>query len=152
MGFLFVKEQSLINQYFQNRYMEQRVYYFRETLMGSNELSLPFWFVSNICELNIINCKWLKKKKSKTSPVRVSLPHQCLRRVWDTSPPCPESELSCWGTILGQDTTVHDASHAKRKPQLTPIYWSSAFPLFRESWSVRVMGHIFLHWRELIQA
>lgn len=28
--------------------MEQCVYYFRETLVGSNELSLSFWFVANI--------------------------------------------------------------------------------------------------------
>lgn len=35
--------------------MEQCVYYFRETLVGSNELSLSFWFVSNIYKLNTIN-------------------------------------------------------------------------------------------------
>ena len=44
--------------------MEQRVYYFRGTLMGSDELNLLFWFVPNIYKLNIINYKLLKKEKN----------------------------------------------------------------------------------------
>lgn len=47
--------------------MEQHVYYFRDTLMGSDELSLLFWFVSNIYKLNIIKYKLLEKKRAKSS-------------------------------------------------------------------------------------
>lgn len=53
--------------------MEQCVYYFRETLVGSNELSLSFWFVSNIYKLNRINFVTKKKKKRKTSHFSIPL-------------------------------------------------------------------------------
>lgn len=52
--------------------MKQCVYYFRETLLSSNKLSLYFWFVSNIYKLNIINLKFLEMK-GKTSPFSTSL-------------------------------------------------------------------------------
>lgn len=48
--------------------MEQHVYCFRDILMGSDELSLLFWFVSNIYKLNIIKYKLLEKKKRAKSP------------------------------------------------------------------------------------
>ena len=44
------------------------MYYFRDTLMGSDELNLLFWFVSNIYKLNIINYKLLGKKKRAKLP------------------------------------------------------------------------------------
>lgn len=58
--------------------MEQHVYYFRDILMGSDELGLLFWFVSNIYKLNIIKYKLLEKKKSKITSLRISLCHHCL--------------------------------------------------------------------------
>lgn len=90
--------------------MEQCVYYFRETLVGSNELSLSFWFVSNICKHNKL-C--YKKKKKENQPLQ----HSTFHHHWGEweGPPLLQQVSLVAALVLYQETTVSDVTYGKRE-------------------------------------